>query len=90
MRDKPDQMSGFKGGVSGEEVYRRFTTALEKHTPGVLAEISATLVRPACSASVPESVWDRVVSGGKSDEGNTATSSSGFAFAFDLGDVEFE
>lgn len=91
MRDKPDQLSGFKGSLTPSTIYERFTRALQENAPetyiramGALEKTSPPLKR--------ESVWDKVVS--TSDEPATVDGEAGggfsFGFEFDEGEEEGE
>lgn len=91
MRDKPDQMSGFKGSLPPEEIYLRFVEALRLAAPTAFQQVSADLEGKAKSTSRKQSLWDSVVS---KERGKTTgleekePQMSTFAFGFLIDDDE--
>ncbi|KAG8898067.1 hypothetical protein FRC00_003400 [Tulasnella sp. 408] len=92
MRDKPDQLSGFKGSLTPSTIYERFTRALRENAPGTYAKAVDALERTSPSVK-RESVWDKVVSTSADDSALVDGDAGGgfsFGFEFDEGDDEDE
>lgn len=87
MRDKPDQMSGFKGelATSPDEIYRRFTAALQRDAPGIY-EKACRHLPSGPTAVAHDSIWDKVKK--PMDAADSAPFSFGFGDELDLEEEE--
>lgn len=91
MHDKPDQMSGFKGSLPPEEIYKRFAEALRLAAPTQFQRASCHIEAKARSAARKESVWDSVVSKERGMPGSSpfpeeTSQASLFTFGFKIDD----
>lgn len=86
MRDKSDQLSGFKG-CQRAEIYQRFTEALAASAPELLdVGLSDSLHSSSRVGSRKETLWQQVVSDERSAQ---AGSQRGlFTFGFEVSDEE--
>ncbi|KAG8904439.1 hypothetical protein FRB99_001774 [Tulasnella sp. 403] len=86
MRDKPDQMSGFKGSTDGRTIYDGFLNALRTSEPriyeGAMQALSKT---PPCGVR-KETLWNKVVGNTQPDDDSNIN--GGFAFGFDIDEDE--
>ncbi|KAG8905053.1 hypothetical protein FRC01_008496 [Tulasnella sp. 417] len=92
MRDKPDQLSGFKGSLTPSTIYERFTCVLQENAPETYTRAMEALEKTSPSVK-RESVWDKVVSASVDDSASLAGEAGGgfsFGFEFDEGDEEDE
>ncbi|KAG8989062.1 hypothetical protein FRB90_002418 [Tulasnella sp. 427] len=90
MRDKTDQLSGFKGSLTPSTIYKRFTDALRENAPEAYKKAMNSLEK-APSSTKRESVWDKVVSTGDPAPGTEESAGAfSFGFEFEEGDVDEE
>ncbi|KAG8905105.1 hypothetical protein FRC01_008475 [Tulasnella sp. 417] len=92
MRDKPDQLSGFKGSLTPSTIYERFTRALQENAPETYTRAMEALEKTSPSVK-RESVWDKVVSASADESASVAGEAGGgfsFGFEFDEGAEEDE
>ncbi|KAG9001161.1 hypothetical protein FRB94_008660 [Tulasnella sp. JGI-2019a] len=91
MRDKPDQMSGFKGSLAPEEIRSRFSDALQSAGLDAFKRANTELQDKSKTTTRKESVWDSVVSkdiAGLSSQ--DAVQPGVFTFGFSIDEEEEE
>lgn len=88
MRDKPDQLSGFKGSLAASTIYERFTEALRENAPETyIKAVKALETDPTSLRS--ESIWDKVTSTSTEEtaiDGGEAGAGFSFGFEFEEGE----
>jgi len=88
MKQKPDQMSGFKASNSPQAIYQNFCDELQKHYPTFFHKAESA-IKDLITSKPKGSFWSRIKRTEATPKDDAPSGNSSFSFAFST-DVEDE